>query len=79
MRDADMYVTTAKQSMVIGPAIHPNCAVHQARDRTPAPITAEMMCATAVHKVPGRKIHVDYCFLDLILVNVIKLSPSRKF
>lgn len=70
MRDADMYVTSAKKNKAIGAAIHPNCAVLQARERTPAPITAEIICATALHTVPGKKVHVDCCFLIQLMLKL---------
>ena len=47
----------AKQSKETGPAIHPKCEVLQARDKTPAPITAVMICATQLHKVPDCVAH----------------------
>ena len=46
-------MTIAQKSKQTGPAIHPNWEVLQARDRTPAPIMAVMIWATALHKVPG--------------------------
>lgn len=39
--------------MVTGPKSQPSCAVDQARESTPEPMTAVMMCALAVHTVPG--------------------------
>ena len=35
------------------PMIHPNCAIAQAKDNTPAPTTAVIICALAVHTVPA--------------------------
>jgi len=43
----------AKQSMETGPAIQPSCAVLHARESTPDPITAVIMWAIQVHRVPG--------------------------
>lgn len=45
-------MTMAKQSMDTGPAIQPSWAVLHARESTPEPMTAVMMCATQVHIVP---------------------------
>lgn len=55
----------AKTSMTEGPAIHPNWATLQARDKTPAPITAVIICAVAVHNVPVHSIQneKDWDFL----------------
>ena len=41
-----------KISMAAIPAIHPSCAIHQANDSIPDPITVVMMCPPAVHKLP---------------------------
>ena len=38
---------------VVMPMIHPNFAIHHANDNTPAPITAVIICARAVHTVPA--------------------------
>lgn len=43
----------AKSNIKAMPIIHPNWAMAQAKDRTPAPITAVIMCALAVHAVPA--------------------------
>lgn len=42
----------AKSIRTVGPAIHPSCAMAHARERTPDPITAVIMWAVAVQKVP---------------------------
>lgn len=36
-----------------GPAIHPSWTIAQAKESTPDPTTAVIMCALAVHTVPG--------------------------
>jgi hypothetical protein len=41
--------------MVTGPNSQPSCAVDQARESTPEPMTAVIMCALAVHTVPESK------------------------
>jgi len=41
--------------MAAGPATQPSCAMAQARERTPEPITAVIMCALAVQNVPVRR------------------------
>jgi hypothetical protein len=41
----------AKIIRVTGPTTQPSCAVDQARDSTPEPMTAVMMCALAVQTV----------------------------
>lgn len=52
-RDAFRKVTSANRRRVNGPATHPSCATLQDRDRTPDPITAVIICATAVHTFPS--------------------------
>lgn len=47
------------------PRIQPNCAMAQARDNTPAPITAVMICAHAVHTVPTHVIKIRPTYLDI--------------
>lgn len=39
------------------PTIHPSCAIAQARERTPEPIIAVIICALAVHLVPALILH----------------------
>ena len=56
----------AKQSKVTGPAIHPNCEVLQAGDKTPEPITAVMIWATQLHKVPDCVDHKRHWIQDWI-------------
>lgn len=46
-------MTTAKQSIAKGPAIQPSCAMLHARESTPDPMTAVIIWATQVHKVPA--------------------------
>ena len=46
-----------KSRRIDTPAIQPNCDIAHARDRTPAPIAAVIMCAHAVHTVPIRTSH----------------------
>jgi len=41
--------------MAVGPATQPSCAMAQARESTPEPMTAVMMCALAVQNVPLRR------------------------
>jgi hypothetical protein len=41
--------------MAAGPATQPSCAMAQASDSTPEPITAVMMWELAVHSVPVRR------------------------
>uniref|UniRef100_A0A0A9EN41 Uncharacterized protein n=1 Tax=Arundo donax TaxID=35708 RepID=A0A0A9EN41_ARUDO len=45
---------TEKATSTTGPITQPSCAIAQASDRTPEPITAVMMCALAVTSVPVR-------------------------
>jgi hypothetical protein len=42
-----------KASSTTGPITHPSCAIAHASDSTPDPITAVMMCALAVTRVPA--------------------------
>jgi len=44
-----------KAMRTAGPATQPNCAIAQAKDNTPDPITAVMMWALAVNHVPLSK------------------------
>jgi hypothetical protein len=46
----------AKSIRVTGPTTQPSCAVAQARESTPEPMTAVMMCALAVHTVPDKQV-----------------------
>lgn len=39
------------------PVTQPNCAIAHARDKTPDPITAVIICALAVINVPAIQIH----------------------
>lgn len=39
------------------PVTQPSCAIAHARDRTPDPITAVIMCALAVSNVPEIQIY----------------------
>jgi len=41
--------------MAAGPATQPSCAIAQARDSTPEPMTAVMMWELAVQNVPVRR------------------------
>ena len=43
----------AKIKTMLMPKIHLSCATLQASERTPAPTTAVIICAPAVHKVPA--------------------------
>lgn len=53
-RKAEVRVTDANASIVKGPAIHPSRDMLHAKDSTPEPITAVMICANAVHTLPDR-------------------------
>lgn len=44
-----------KAMRTAGPATHPNWAIAHARDKTPDPMTAVIICALAVTKVPEIK------------------------
>lgn len=53
-----MYqVTNAKRKRIIGPAAHPIVLMAHARERTPEPMTAVMMCAPAVNQLPVMQAH----------------------
>lgn len=45
-------MTKAKRSITVGPATQPSCPIAHAKDSTPDPITAVIMCDEAVQKVP---------------------------
>lgn len=50
----DIYhVTKAKRKRMSGPAAHPIVLMAHARERTPEPMTAVMMCAPAVNQLPA--------------------------
>jgi len=46
------YVMKEKAISTAGPATHPSCAIAHAKDNTPDPITAVIMCALPVIHVP---------------------------
>lgn len=76
-------VTAAQNKIANGPAIHPNCAMLHASDSTPAPITAVITCATAVHIVPFFPISEYTTKKDepkpkLVLVSSKLTTPSHK-
>ncbi|KAL3821166.1 hypothetical protein ACJIZ3_007071 [Penstemon smallii] len=58
-RKAEVRVTDANASIVNGPAIHPSCDILHAKDSTPEPITAVIICAKAVHIVPDPSLEED--------------------
>lgn len=43
----------AKSARTIGPATQPSCAIAHAKESTPDPITAVIICDVAVQKVPA--------------------------
>jgi len=45
-------VTAEKRIIIAGPATQPSWAIAQAKDSTPEPITAVIMCALEVQTVP---------------------------
>lgn len=45
-------MTNAKRIITVGPATHPSWPMAHAKERTPEPITAVIICDEAVQKVP---------------------------
>ena len=45
-------MTNAKRIITVGPAIQPSWPMAHAKERTPEPITAVIICDEAVQKVP---------------------------
>jgi hypothetical protein len=64
--------------IVTGPKSHPSCAVDQARESTPEPMTAVIMCALAVHTVPEiNKMKLQgFCNYLLLLNKSLSLELS---
>lgn len=54
----------------MGPAIQPNWATLHARERTPEPITAVIIWATAVQEVPAQEREEE--------IEILFLSPTKK-
>lgn len=64
MKEKDMSTT--------GPATHPSWAIAQPSDSTPDPITAVIMCALAVHRVPvPQQLQINYLSSNIYLLTDI--------
>lgn len=64
-------MTAEKRTITAGPATHPSWAIAQAKDNTPEPITAVIMCALAVQTVP--KAQSEWVRKWLLTDNQVKL------
>lgn len=76
-------MTIAKSTIEAMPIIHPNWAMAHAKESTPAPITAVMICALAVHGVPAyfsfRLEKVTIILLNHIYYTLLKSTQFKDF